>query len=178
MKKQDPRIQRTRQKIINGFMELIKHKEFGAITIADITQQAEINRSTFYYHFVDKYDLIDTIQSEVLTREFFAEVALQEVVNEQTIRLSLEAIRKSRTDLARHCQRAYEEFKPKMDHEVKQRLTETLYTLLDKERGEKEEHQTLATFWSWGIYGVAMDYLEGEETLKSSVQRLTKIILN
>jgi len=159
-------------------MELIKHKEFSDITIADITQQAEINRSTFYYHFMDKYDLIDAIQSEVLTREFFAEVALQEVVNEQTIRLALEAIRRSRTDLARHCQRAYEEFKPKMDHEVKQRLTETLQTLLDKERGVKEEHQTLATFWSWGIYGVAMAYTEGKETLHTSVQRLTKIILS
>ena len=88
MKKQDPRNQRTRQNIMNGFMKLIKQKEFSDITITDITQEAEINRSTFYYHFMDKYDLIDEIQREVLTKEIFKEVALQEVINEQTIILS------------------------------------------------------------------------------------------
>ncbi|MFJ7679717.1 TetR/AcrR family transcriptional regulator [Peribacillus sp. NPDC046944] len=177
MKKQDPRIQRTRQSIMNGFMRLIKQKEFSDITIADITQEAEINRSTFYYHFMDKYDLIDEIQREVLTKEIFKEVALQEVIDEQTIIMSLQAIMSSQIDLSLQCQHALEEFKSKMDHEIKQRLTETLQALLDKEYGVKEEHYLLATFWSWGIYGVAMACVEGKETLHTAVNRLTTMIL-
>ena len=178
MKKQDPRIQRTRQNIINGFMRLIKQKDFSDISIADITQEAEINRSTFYYHFMDKYDLIDVIQREVLTKEIFKEVALQEVIDEQTIIMSLQAIMGSQTNLALHCQRAVKEFKPKMDYEIKQRLTETLQALLDKEHGAKEEHYLLATFWSWGIYGVAIACVEGKETLHTAVNRLTTMILS
>mgnify|MGYP003446596946 CR=1 FL=1 len=177
MKKQDPRNQRTRQNIMNGFMKLIKQKEFSDITITDITQEAEINRSTFYYHFMDKYDLIDEIQREVLTKEIFKEVALQEVINEQTIILSLQAIMSSQINLSLQCQHALEEFKSKMDDEIKQRLTETLQALLDKEHGVKEEHYLLATFWSWGIYGVAMACVEGKETLQTAVNRLTTIIL-
>jgi len=177
MKKQDPRNQRTRQNIMNGFMKLIKQKEFSDITITDITQEAEINRSTFYYHFMDKYDLIDEIQREVLTKEIFKEVALQEVINEQTIILSLQAIMSSQINLSLQCQHALEEFKSKMDNEIKQRLTETLQALLDKEHGVKEEHYLLATFWSWGIYGVAMACVEGKETLHTAVNRLTTIIL-
>ncbi len=177
MKKQDPRNQRTRQNIMNGFMRLIKQKEFSNITIADITKEAEINRSTFYYHFMDKYDLIDTIQREVLTKEIFKEVALQDVIDEQTIILSLQAIMSSQINLSLQCQHALEEFKSKMDYEIRQRLTETLQALLDKEHGVKEEHYLLATFWSWGIFGVAMACVEGKETLHTAVNRLTKIIL-
>lgn len=177
MKKQDPRVQRTRQNIMNGFMRLIKQKEFSDITIADITQEAEINRSTFYYHFMDKYDLIDEIQREVLTKEIFKEVALQEVINEQTIIMSLQSIMGSQINLSLQCQHALEEFKSKMDYEIKQRLTETLQALLDKDHGVKEEHYLLATFWSWGIYGVAMACVEGKETLHTAVNRLITIIL-
>ncbi|WP_455675365.1 TetR/AcrR family transcriptional regulator [Pradoshia sp.] len=177
MKKQDPRNQRTRQNIMNGFMRLIKQKEFSDITIADITKEAEINRSTFYYHFMDKYDLIDTIQREVLTKEIFKEVALQDVIDEQTIILSLQAIMSSQINLSLQCQHALEEFKSKMDYEIRQRLTETLQALLDKEHGVKEEHYLLATFWSWGIFGVAMACVEGKENLHTAVNRLTKIIL-
>jgi len=177
MKKQDPRIQRTRQNIMNGFMRLIREKDFSDITIADITQEAEINRSTFYYHFVDKYDLIDVIQKEVLTKEIFNEVASQQVIDEQTIIKSLQAIMGSQINLSLQCQHALEEFKSKMDYEIKERLTETLQALLDKEHGVKEEHYLLATFWSWGIYGVAMACVEGKESLHSAVKHLTNIIL-
>lgn len=177
MKKQDPRIQRTRQTIINSFMKLIKQREFSDISIADITKEAKINRSTFYYHFMDKYDLIDVIQKEVLTKEIFKEVALQEVIDEQTISMSLQAIMRSQINLSLQCKHALEEFKSKMDEEIKQRLTETLQSILDKEHGVKEEHYLLATFWSWGIYGIAMACVEGKETLHTAVNRLINIIL-
>lgn len=178
MKKQDPRIQRTRQNIMNGFLNLTKEKNFSDISIANITHEAGINRSTFYYHFMDKYDLMDAIQKEVLTKEIFKEVSLQDAINEKTIIMSLEAIIGSQTNLSLHCQRTIADFKPKMDYEIKQRLTETLQSLLDKEHGQNEEHFLLATFWSWGIYGVAMACIEGTETLHTAVNRLTKLILN
>lgn len=177
MKKQDPRIDRTRQNIINAFMKLIKQKEFNYITTSDITKEACINRSTFYYHFTDKYKLIDVIQKEVLTKEIFKEVALREVIDEQTIIMSLQAIISSQINLSLQCQHALGEFKLKMDYEIKQQLTEILQALLDKEHGVKEEHYLLATFWGWGIYGVAMACVEGKETLHMAVSHLTNIIL-
>lgn len=57
----DRRIQRTRQTIIDAFVKLMMEKEFSSIIIKDITEKANVNRSTFYAHYLDKYDLLDKI---------------------------------------------------------------------------------------------------------------------
>ncbi len=57
---------RTRKLIMDAFMELSGKKEFKDITVKDITEEAMINRATFYYHFEDIYDLLERVLSEVL----------------------------------------------------------------------------------------------------------------
>ncbi|GAA3312554.1 hypothetical protein GCM10020331_000570 [Ectobacillus funiculus] len=44
---------------MDSFIELSGKKEFKDITIKDITTEAMVNRATFYYHFADKYDLLE-----------------------------------------------------------------------------------------------------------------------
>ena len=51
----------TKRAISAGFKELMRHKSFDRITIADITDKCGLNRQTFYYHFQDKYELINWI---------------------------------------------------------------------------------------------------------------------
>ncbi|MDK2936031.1 MAG: hypothetical protein PWP62_1039 [Eubacteriaceae bacterium] len=51
----------TKKALADGFKELLKIKNFEKITIADITSKCRLNRQTFYYHFQDKYDLINWI---------------------------------------------------------------------------------------------------------------------
>ncbi|MCC5889784.1 MAG: TetR family transcriptional regulator [Alkalibacterium sp.] len=65
--KQDPRLVRTRQSIIEAFIQLSYNKEFSQITVKDITETAQINRATFYNHFLDKYDLLEKVVSEKLS---------------------------------------------------------------------------------------------------------------
>jgi len=55
----DRRIQKTRQAIVDTFVELLNEKGFDKITINDIANRANINRGTFYLHYVDKFDLLD-----------------------------------------------------------------------------------------------------------------------
>lgn len=177
MKKLDPRLKRTRERIMSSFLKLIEISDFNHITIADITKEAEINRSTFYYHFADKYQLMDSIQEEVLTKEIFNKLALQKEMNEQTIIMAMQAIISSQTNLELYCQKAYDEFKPKVDQEIKKSLMEILLNILNHERGVNKEHDLLATFWSGGIYEVAMACVEGKESLGAAVNRLNKLIL-
>lgn len=176
MKKQDPRIKRTRQSIIDAFYALAKQKNFESISIADITEEAKVNRSTFYYHFEDKYDLIDTIQKGIITDRLFKDIEEQEAITEQTIILTLKAIINSQTGLSLHCQRAYDAFKPKVESEIKRHLTKSLKHLLVTQYGEHPDHNVTATFWSWGIYGVAQACIEGEETLHTAVTKLMNIM--
>ncbi|EMB60599.1 TetR/AcrR family transcriptional regulator [Streptococcus mutans] len=48
---------------------LLKNSDFNSITIRKITEKAQVNRSTFYLHYQDKYDLVDKLAHEV-TRDF------------------------------------------------------------------------------------------------------------
>ena len=64
-KKTDIRIIKTRRAIQAAFLRLMKEKGFAAVTVKDIIRDAEINRSTFYAHYEDKYDLLESIENDL-----------------------------------------------------------------------------------------------------------------
>ena len=67
--------ERTRQKIINCFWELFRQKSIDKITVSELTSLAQINRSTFYAHFKDVYDVLDQIEEYYLPNgaKFFSQ---------------------------------------------------------------------------------------------------------
>jgi len=62
----DLRIRKTRKAIRYAFIDLLAEKELNKISINAITQKAEINRATFYLHYKDINDLIDSILDDLL----------------------------------------------------------------------------------------------------------------
>ncbi|WP_227861551.1 TetR/AcrR family transcriptional regulator C-terminal domain-containing protein [Clostridioides sp. ZZV14-6105] len=52
--------------IRSALAELIDEKGFNNISVTDLTQRADINRGTFYLHYVDKYDLLEKIENEII----------------------------------------------------------------------------------------------------------------
>ena len=61
--KTDLRIIKTKKTLYNTLIKLMKDNNFEKIKISDICESALINRSTFYAHYEDKYDLlIDLIE--------------------------------------------------------------------------------------------------------------------
>lgn len=61
MKHEDIRVTRTRQSIVNAYVDLATTNRPDTITIQQIANKAMINRATFYAHFKDKQDLDDYI---------------------------------------------------------------------------------------------------------------------
>lgn len=55
---------RSRRLIRQAFMDLLKEKRLGKITVTDIVGRADINRSTFYAHYADVRALVEEIQRE------------------------------------------------------------------------------------------------------------------
>lgn len=51
----------TKQAIARGFKTLLLKKDFSKISVSDIASQCGLNRQTFYYHFQDKYELLNWI---------------------------------------------------------------------------------------------------------------------
>lgn len=63
---EDLRTIRTKKRIKDAFLDLMRTIGLEKITVQDLTQAARINRSTFYLHYKDKLDLLDQIEEEVL----------------------------------------------------------------------------------------------------------------
>jgi AcrR family transcriptional regulator len=59
--KMDPRILRTRRLLRDAFIVLVPEKGFDSLTIQDLTDQATLNRATFYLHYRDKNELLDDV---------------------------------------------------------------------------------------------------------------------
>jgi AcrR family transcriptional regulator len=62
---EDLRVRRTRKSLQDAFIELTIQNGFDAVTVADITQRAMVNRATFYRHFQDKYDLLEQYMEDL-----------------------------------------------------------------------------------------------------------------
>lgn len=60
------RVIKTRSLIRDAFVKLLDEKRFRNITINDIADSAMINRSTFYLHYTDKYDLLEKTLDEAI----------------------------------------------------------------------------------------------------------------
>lgn len=56
----------TKDKIKKSFIKLMKDKGFDNLSVSDITDEAQINRSTFYSHYDDKFDLLQHYENDVL----------------------------------------------------------------------------------------------------------------
>ena len=58
----------TKRLLAASLKRLLSGKTLDCITIQDITDDAEVSRKTFYYHFQDIYDLLSWMMREELRR--------------------------------------------------------------------------------------------------------------
>lgn len=78
----DIRVEKTRKSIINAFIELRARKSLEKITVKELCERAVINKSTFYDHYRDVYDLSDALETEVV-RSVIAGLSAPERILEQ-----------------------------------------------------------------------------------------------
>lgn len=63
--KPDPRILRSRRSLKGALLTLIEQQELTALSIADITREAGVSRSTFYDHYADLHELAESACTEM-----------------------------------------------------------------------------------------------------------------
>lgn len=62
----DLRMEKTKRSIINSFIEMRSKKDIEKITVKELCEKAQINKSTFYSHYHDIYDLSEQLETEVV----------------------------------------------------------------------------------------------------------------
>lgn len=161
----DPRIVRTKRLIMDAFMQLAIEKDFKDITIKDITTRATVNRATFYYHFQDKYDLLERVLSEDVLNEVLKNVSAQEVLTEQSLHAIVLSIIEFQSGLQTQCSRSYEAFTPKIESVIKEELGRIFKKLLTEKYPSwtNEKLKVKSTMISWALYGISMNYVVDHE---------------
>ena len=64
-KKPDRRIPRTRAQLRHGLALLMEQKSVKEVTVKELTDLVNINRSTFYLHYTDIYHMLESIENEL-----------------------------------------------------------------------------------------------------------------
>ena len=66
--KTDARVKYTKMVLKKALLELMQHKPVNKITVKEICERAELNRATFYAHYSDCFDLLESIEEELILR--------------------------------------------------------------------------------------------------------------
>jgi len=64
--KEDRRVRKTKKALREGLAELLMEKDIQSITVRELTDQADVHRSTFYANYKDIYDLYKQMEDLVL----------------------------------------------------------------------------------------------------------------
>lgn len=172
------RMQHTRQLLQQAFIEVAHEKGMVATTVQDITERADVNRGTFYLHFVDKYALL-----QVIIHEHFQHLLTR----------TLSPVpRWDRRSLQRFIQAVLEDFERKYRHLfrsqevaslIERATCEELAKLLlmwlkqDQSGGTRElvPLETIARIMSWTLFEAAVQW--SQETTSVSSEQLARDIL-
>jgi len=67
--KVDRRVRKTKKLLMQSLTKLLAEKKVNKITVTELTDLADLNRSTFYLYYKDIFDMLDQIEYE-LVRDF------------------------------------------------------------------------------------------------------------
>jgi AcrR family transcriptional regulator len=65
-KKIDRRARKTKKLLDEALLSLMSTKKINEITVTELTELADLNRSTFYLYYKDVYDMVDHLEAEIL----------------------------------------------------------------------------------------------------------------
>ena len=74
------RILYTKKVIKDSLIELLQDKKIHQVTVTDICKNANINRGTFYTHYKDAYDLLQSMEDDLFNQilEYIEETPLED----------------------------------------------------------------------------------------------------
>jgi AcrR family transcriptional regulator len=79
----DRRKLKTQKALRDSLAELLIEKDLRKITVQEIADKADVNRVTFYKHYLDVYDLYDKIEEDTLVELGLMVLSLEELPTEE-----------------------------------------------------------------------------------------------
>ncbi|HEX6484733.1 MAG TPA: TetR/AcrR family transcriptional regulator [Ktedonobacteraceae bacterium] len=155
--REDPRVLRTRQLLLQAFSDLFSEKGFHAMTVQDITERARVNRGTFYTHFEDKYAILECWLREQFQQRVASTVLISGLWSPGTFRLLIQSVVEWFTQLHQLTRSADRSLIPLVVTTLQEALFELLLQGFKPVAGSGLDQQvdleTVAMVTSWAIFG-------------------------
>ena len=167
----------TKKAIAQSIKELMRKKELQRISVADIVSNCGINRQTFYYHFRDKYDLVNWIYyTEVVTA-----ILYNPEFKEWTdgILFVLQAMKKEQYFYSNALRVVGQNALQEYFYEVTKGLfLDRLNAFRDDGRMSWDDKVFIAEFYANGFVGIVVKWAQNgmKEPPKEMVRRITALI--
>ncbi len=176
----DPRVKRTHQLLQQALQELSQEKCFASITVQDIAERATLNRATFYAHFEDKYELVDSIIRKQFQREVASKLPPGSRWEVTTLRVLIGAVFDFLPEVHNQCQPTATPFEPLFERAVQQELAKLFVSWLEQapasETAWRVPRETIALVMSWAIFGAAVQWSRGGRT-PSAEQMVDQVLI-
>lgn len=164
----------TQVNIANALKELMQSKSFEKISISDITNACSIHRQTFYYHFDDKYDLLNWIVFHELVNPLIDNFNLDNMY---------QRIEDLFTTMVKHksfYQKAFRVGVSEMSRYIGKLAVEQISGMvasIENDNGvitDELSHNTMSEFLGYGIVGVIFNW--AQDGMKDSPKVMTERI--
>ncbi len=169
-KKEDLRVVKTRNLLYSTLIKLLEEKSFEEIKVSDICEQALINRSTFYSHYADKYELfssyVDDLKKSLTSelekntniknsKEYYLEMIslfLKHIEDKKVVYSSI--MRNNRNSIVMDM--IYDAFKQDVEHSIEssEKVTSSIPSSF------------VAKFYMGAVFGVGIEMLENKKKYK------------
>lgn len=161
----------TKRALAQSLKELGSTKILDKITVADITDHCGVNRQTFYYHFNDKYELLNWIYTQELFIPLTKDITFENwgkklvellVYMKQQKKFFMNTIKSSNNFFSEYLNKTLKDLFYKAIQDL------DLYNHL-----EGKEKDIYARFLAYGLTGVIVDWtLEGMKEEPEEVARI------
>ncbi len=83
---EDRRARRSRKLLKESLLELMKRKTFSDISVRDVTDEADMNRATFYLHYSGTAELLQSVEEDLLAElQALVDAHMQETFAEGSV---------------------------------------------------------------------------------------------
>lgn len=169
----DRRVGRTRQALQDALIDLILEKGYEKISVQEICARANIGRTTFYAHFLDKADLLEKSFAEFIDVLHFTIAHNQEPRQLMPLTTIFQHIAE-RADLAKAYLR-----QPPLLRSVQQQLS--TFTVLRLEEVcpnlDQEQRQLRAEFLVGGLIAIVRWWVEAEMPISADAAAVSAATL-
>ncbi|MCR5544371.1 MAG: dihydroxyacetone kinase transcriptional activator DhaS [Eubacterium sp.] len=147
----------TKRAIADSLKELTKTKPFDKISVKDISEKCGINRQTFYYHFIDKFDLLEWIYQTELFDKYMADVDF--TIWYDRIILVLEAMKEEKSFYVNTVNHTENYIQRYMVEQAQVLFQKAIDKLDEHRKVDETQRRFIAKFFAYGACGMIFEWV-------------------